>query len=200
MRFRLFVLPVLAANIFTVAVPAISQAVPAYQRRAWPINLGIGPSSYDVDWGHGRMLGGTIWGDWYPRKLPSFLRGLALEGELRDISLNRSSTQPNMRQDTAGIGPIYAWRHFQNFHPYAKYLIAYGSIDFDIGNPTYSHDSRTLSAPGGGFEYRCYRELWVRADYEHQTWQSMFGGYTPNPQGFTVGVAYDFAHHFPQKR
>jgi opacity protein-like surface antigen len=199
MRFRLFVHSVLAVSIFAVAVPAISQVVPAYQRRALPIVLGIGPSSYDVDWGHGRMLGGTIWGDWYPQKLPHILRGLGVEGELRDISLNRSSTQANMRQDTAGIGAIYAWRHFQNFHPYAKYLISYGSMDFDIQNPTYSHDTRTLYAPGGGLEIRIYREFWARADYEYQTWQMMLG-YTPHPQGFTVGVAYDFAHHFPKNR
>ncbi len=200
MRFRLFVLPVLAVSIFSITAPAYSQAVPAYQRRTWPISVGIGPSSYDVDWGNGRMLGGTIWADWYPTKLPHILRGLGLEGEVRDISLNRSSDQTNVRQDTAGAGPIYAWRHFHSFHPYAKYLIAYGSVDFP-GNGTYSHDTRTLYAPGGGFEYRFYRQLWARADYEYQTWQSLFGlGNTPNPQGFTVGVAYDFARPIPNKR
>lgn len=201
MRFRLFVLPVLAVSIFSVTVPAFSQVVPAYRTKAWPFSLGVGPSSYDVDWGHGRMLGGTIWADWYPTKLPHILRGLGVEGEVRDISLNRSSTQTNMRQDTAGAGLIYTWRHFHNIHPYFKYLIAYGSMDFDIGSPSYSHDTRTLYAPGGGLEYRFYRQFWVRADYEYQTWQTMFGlGKTPNPQGFTVGVAYDFAHPIPKRR
>jgi hypothetical protein len=199
MRFRLFVLPVLAVSIFAVAIPALSQVVPSYRSKILlPISLGIGPSSYDVDWGHGRMLGGTIWADWYPEKLPHILRGLGVEAEARDIGLNRSSTQTNVRQDTAGAGPIYAWRHFQNFHPYAKYLIAFGSYDFPPAG-TYSHDTRTLYAPGGGFEYRFYRQFWARADYEYQTWQTLFGT-TPNPQGFTVGVACDFAHHFSKTR
>jgi opacity protein-like surface antigen len=199
MRFRLFVLPVLAVSIFAITVPAISQVAPAYQRKGWPISLGIGPSSYDVDWGHGRMFGGTIWVDWYPEKLPHIMRGLGVEGEARDISLNRSSTQPNIRQDTVGGGPIYAWRHFRNFHPYVKYLIGYGSFDFTTSSPTYSHDTRTLLAPGGGFEYRFYRQFWARADYEYQTWQTLLGK-TPDPQGFTVGVAYDFAHPLAPKR
>jgi opacity protein-like surface antigen len=199
MRFRLLVLPILAVGIFSITVPAISQVAPAYERSGWPVRLGIGPSSYDVDWGHGRMLGGTIWADWYPEKLPHVLRGLGLEGEARDISLDRSSTQPNMRQDTAGIGPIYAWNHFHNFHPYLKYLIAYGSIDFVSPSPTYSHDTRTLYAPGLGFEYRFYRQFWARADYEYQTWQVLLGN-TPNPQGFTVGVAYDFGHPIQNRR
>jgi len=200
MRFRPFILPVLAVSIFSVTVPAFSQVVPAYQRRVWPISLGIGPSSYNVDLGHGRMLGGTVWADWYPAKLPHILRGLGVEGEARDISLNRSSTQTNVRQDTAGAGPIYTWRHFHSFHPYFKYLIAYGSIDFDVGSPTYTHDTRTLYAPGGGLEYRIFRQIWARADYEYQTWQPLFGGKTLNPQGFTVGVAYDFAHPVPSRR
>jgi hypothetical protein len=163
-----------------------------------PIVVGIGPSSYDVDWGHGRMFGGTIWADWYPEKLPHILRGLGVEGEARDISLNRSSSQPNLRQDTAGGGPIYAWRHFRNFHPYVKYLIAHGSMDFYTGTP-YTHDTRTLYAPGGGIEIRFYRQFWARADYEYQTWQTLLG-HTPNPQGFTAGVAFDFAHPLPPGR
>lgn len=199
MRLRLLVFPLLAAGILTIAVPAFSQTAPSYQRRnGWPISVGVGPSSYDVDWGHGRMYGGTAWVDWYPGQLPAFLRGLGMEIEARDISLNRSVTQPNLRQDTAEGGPIYAWRHFQNFHPYFKYLIGYGSEDFSTSSPTYRHDTRTLTAPGGGLEVRVYRALWARADYEYQTWQTLLGN-TPNPQGFTVGVAYDFSRSQPNK-
>jgi hypothetical protein len=201
MRCRLFVFLVLAVSIFTVTVPAFSQVAPAYETKGgWPISLGIGPSSYNVDLGHDRMLGGTIWVDFYPEKLPHILRGLGVEGEARVISLNGSSTPPSVqRQETVGAGPIYAWHHFHNFHPYFKYLIAYGSMDFNIGSPTYTHDTRTLSAPGGGFEYRFYRQFWARADYEYQTWQTLFGK-TFRPQGFTVGVAYDFAHPIPKRQ
>jgi opacity protein-like surface antigen len=199
MRFRLLILPVLTASIFAVTVPAWSQAAPAYVRNSLNLEVGIGPSGYDVDWGHGRMFGGTVWADWYPEKLPSAIHGLGLEIEARDISLNRHlPPQYNLRQDTAGGGPIFTWRHFPNFHPYAKFLIEDGSYDYSP-TPTSSHASRMLWVAGAGLEYRVYRSFWARADYEYQTWQTLLGK-TPNPQGVTVGIAFDFAHPSASRR
>jgi hypothetical protein len=200
MRFRLLVLPFLAASIFAVTVPAFSQAAPAYQRNTLDLSVGAGASSYDVDWGHGRMYGATVWADWYPQWMPQALHGLGVEVEARDISFDRHlPPQENIRQDTAGGGPIFAWRHFRNFHPYAKYLISYGSYDFTSPSPTYSHDTRTVGAPGGGFEIRIFRPIWLRGDYEYQTWQKLLGK-TPNPQGISAGIAYNFADPFSNKR
>ncbi len=207
-----FVIPILTVSLFAAAVPAFSQVVPAAsQGRTLPLSVGIGPSSYDVDWGHGRMFGGTIWVDYYPGKLPAILRGLGVEVEARDISLDRHedpnqqypnwSEQANTREDTASGGAIYTWRHYRNFHPYAKFLYGHGSIDFITGlthaTSSYTHDTRSLMAAGGGFEHRVFRQVWARADYEYQAWQTLIG-HTLNPQGFTVGVAYDFMHPIPR--
>jgi opacity protein-like surface antigen len=199
MRCRLFVFLVLVVSIFMVTVPAFSQVVPAYERKSgWPFSVGAGPVSYDVDIGHGRMYGFAGWFDIFPGKLPSFLNGrLGAEGELRDISLNRSSTQPNVRYDTAAMGLIYVWRHFHNIRPYAKCMIGDGSVDFPPF-PNYAHDTRTFTAPGGGFEYRIRQELWIRADYEYQIWQQLAIG-NLRPQGVTVGVTYDFTKPFLRK-
>lgn len=201
MRLKLFVLLFLGVGVWLIAHPASGQVAPAYQRqKTWPISVGVGLSNYAVDEGHGRMYGGTFWVDWLPGFLPSSLHGLGLEVEARDISLNRSSSQPNAREDTAQGGPIYEWLHYDNFHPYAKFLYGQGSIDF-IGSSTYAHDTRSFWALGGGFEYRLYRQLWLRADYEHQRWQPLLGSnFIFKPQGFTVGVAYDFAHPRRQER
>ena len=201
MRLKLFVLMLLGVGGFLVAGSASGQVAAPYQRaKTWPISLGVGLSNYAVDEGHGRMYGGTFWVDWTPGFLPSSLRGLGLEVEGRDISLNRSSTQPNAREDTAQGGPIYLWRHYENFHPYGKLLYGQGSIDF-VGSSTYSHDTRSFWAEGGGLEYRFYGQLWLRADYEHQQWQPLLGSnFVFKPQGFTVGVAYDFAHPRQQER
>jgi opacity protein-like surface antigen len=204
MHFRLLILPVLAVSILAVTVPAWSQTVPAYQENSLDLSVGVGASSYDVDWGHGRMYGETIWADWYPHGLPSKLHGLGLEVEARDISHDRHlQPQFNLRQDTAGGGPIFSWRHFRNFHPYAKFLISDGSYDFSpvpVGpDKYYSHASLILWAPGVGVEYRIHRSIWMRADYEYQTWQTLLGK-TPNPQGITVGMAYNFAYPFANKR
>lgn len=140
------------------------------------------------------MLGGTVWADWHPNRVPAFLRGIGLEAEARDISLGRQAAKPsNFRQDTAGGGVIYNWRHFNNFQPYAKYLIQLGSIDFRLKNdPAYAHDTRTVLTPGLGFEVHAVGNLWARADYEYQFWNNLFGQ-TLDPQGFTFGVAYRFS-------
>ncbi|MGA2569208.1 MAG: outer membrane beta-barrel protein [Terracidiphilus sp.] len=198
MRFKWLVPPIVTVGLFAATLPAFSQAVAPYQAKAIPWSIGVGPSSYDVDWGHGRMLGGTIWADWYPTKLQHIVRGLGVEIEARDISLNRNlPMQKNMRQDTAGGGPIYNWHITNRFRPYFKGLIEDGSVDF-YPQPGYSHDTRLVFAPGGGFEYRFLGPLKVRADYEYQFWTGPLLGNTLNPQGFTVGIAYDLSH--PQGR
>jgi opacity protein-like surface antigen len=91
-----------------------------------------------------------------------------------------------------GGGPIYIWRHFRNFHPYGKGIVSFGVIDFRIPNSTYNYDSRTVLSAGIGFEYRAYRNVWARADYEYQDWPHLFGQ-TLDPQGFTVGASYHFS-------
>jgi hypothetical protein len=204
MRLRLFVVPVLALSILAFAVPLFAQATPDFVEDSLDLSVGAGGSSFDVDWGHGRMYGETVWIDWYSRRMPRWLQGLGLEIEARDISHNRHlPPQYNLRQDTAGGGVIYSWRHFRNVRPYAKYVVAFGSYDFSpvpvSPNQFYSHDTRTLWAPGFGLEVRAYRPIWVRLDYEYQTWQTLLGK-TPNPQGVTVGVAYSFAYPFPRRR
>jgi hypothetical protein len=200
MRFKLVAFPVLAVSILSVTVSAFSQTVPDYERKdGWPFTVGAGPVNYAVDMGHGRMYGFVGWFDIYPGKLPSFLHGhLGAEGELRDISLGASSSQPNVRYDTAAMGLIYIWHRLHNVRPYAKCMIGDGSIDFIRLSPTYAHDTRTFTAPGGGVEFRIKQDLWVRADYEWQRFQDLQGWrLNPDhgnlkPQGFSLGASYDF--------
>jgi opacity protein-like surface antigen len=201
MRFKSFIPLILAVCLFIAALPVFAQVVPAYTAPGVPVSIGVGPSSWDVDWGHGRMIGGTIWADWYPAKVESFVhvRGLGAEFEARDVSLhNVGYGQKNIRQDTAGVGPVFNWHITRRFRPYFKLVISDGSVDFTSPSRTYSHDTRTVMAPGGGFEYRFYGPLKVRADYEYQFWIGKLLGNTLNPQGFTVGIAYDLSH--PQGR
>ena len=198
MRFKLFVVPILTVSLFAPVFPAFSQVVPTYSGPSLSLSVGFGPSRYDVDWGHGDMYGGTIWADWYPARLPQILNGLGVEVEARDISLHQNCIpagfcpQKNMRQDTAGGGVIYSWRHFRNFRPYGKFLFEDGSVDY-YPNLPHVHANLMVLAAGGGLEYRIFRPIWVRADYEYQDWGTLLGN-TLNPQGITVGVSYDFSH------
>jgi opacity protein-like surface antigen len=184
---------IVAMLFLAASLPLFAQVAPSATVVGLPLVVGVGFSNYDVDWGHSRMDGGTLWIDYTLKSVPSFLHGIGLEVEARDISLNRGDKPANFRQDTAGGGAIYTWPHFRNFLPYGKFLVGYGSIDFsDIPNlPNYKHDSRTVYAAGGGLQYRFFRHIWVRADYEYQIWPDLLGG-TDDPQGFTVGATYDF--------
>ena len=123
-----------------------------------------------------------------------------MEVEARDLNYDRTaSEEPNLRQDTAGGGVIYSWRHFAKFRPYAKLFAEYGNTDYGSKTGPRGHDSRNFLGGGGGVEYRIMPRLWVRADYEYQSWPDFFKHSTPtppagrlNPQGFTAGAMYHF--------
>lgn len=166
--------------------------------------VGAGFSFYNPDpllTGH--ILGGTLWVDYTLPVVPHILRGLGIEAEARDLNLARSNSQePNLRVDTAEGGAIYSWPHFHDFRPYGKFLMGFGNLDQNLG-PTLTphHDSRTLYISGAGVDYRVFRGLWLRGDYEYQIWPDMhfhnvngksvaFGPIYP--QGFTVGAMYHF--------
>jgi Outer membrane protein beta-barrel domain len=194
MKWSTLLSAIIATALFTAISPAYSQTDPAAYMGQLPFTLGTGASNFDVDWGQSRMYGITAWAQWRPGTLPHILDGLGLDIEGRDINYGRPSTLPsNFRMDTLTGGPMYTWHRFRNIQPYGKFLIGLGSIDFTSSNPYYKHDTRTIYAPGGGVQYRLVRHIWVRGDYEYQMWPQLFGNNkTLDPQGFTVGVSYDF--------
>jgi len=190
----------LAVLFLTVTFPALSQVVPAASDGGGiPLSVGVGLSDYDLDWGHGRrMVGISAWADWNLYHMPRLLRGLGIEAEGHAIDFARPSSLPNMRQDTALGGVTYTWRHFNKFDPYAKFVGGIGSIDFPSHNPHYHHDTFSVFAPGGGVEYRIWRHISVRGDYEYQFWTHFFGPNSLTPQGFTVGATYNFRRIYTQ--
>jgi opacity protein-like surface antigen len=186
-------LRVLSALLFVGAViPALSQVVPAAQEVRLPLRVGAGYSNYGSDWN--RRLGGpAVWIDFDVPKLPPSWSGFQLEVEGRDLNYNRTGTDSTLRQYTFAGGVNYAWRYDPAFHPYVKFLAGIGNINFNIGDPYYRKDSRTLYAPGGGVDVRAHGRLWIRGDYEYQFWTDFFNHHALTPHGFTIGVFYDFS-------
>lgn len=194
-RFRTAWIAVLCVGI----LPAHSQNTYSATKGGVPLTVGVGISNFDTNWVDStgnysrRMDGATLWADWSFRTLSHHLSGLSAEVEGRDISFARPVQLPNMRFDTAEVGLLYAWQKHHLFHPYAKYLMGLGSVDFP-GVPGYQHDTRTVTAPGVGIDIYATHSLWVRADYEYQFWpQLSYHGGSIEPNGVTLGVVYDFA-------
>ncbi len=203
MLLRLNIKVLFTALFLITGFPAFSQTVPAAREGGLPIVVGVGISDFDLDYGQDngserRMEGVSAWVDWNFYRAPSLLRGLGIEAEGRDIDFGRPSSleafPSKMRQSTALGGAIYTVRHYRNFHPYAKFLMGIGSINFPAMGTNYTHDTRTVSAPGGGVEYRVYRNVWLRGDYEYQFWPKLFWPNSLTPNGFTLGASYDFEH------
>jgi opacity protein-like surface antigen len=145
------------------------------------------------------MEGISAWVDWYPNRMPTVLNGLGIEAAGHDINYGLPAGISKMRQDTGEVGPIYAWNHYRNFRPYVKYLLGIGSIDFPPTG-TYSHDTFLVFSPGAGVEYRAWRHVWIRGDYEYQYWHQTFGPHDLDPNGFTIGASYDFRPSAPERR
>ncbi len=193
MRLKIF----FAVFLICVSVPAFAQVAPAATSEgSLPLSVGGGATMMDLDWGHfRRMEGPTVWIDWNLGHMPRSLDGLGIELTGHAIDYGKPASIPRMRQDSYGGGAIYTVHHYRNVRPYGKFLIGYGSIDFDSPNPFYKHDTRTIFTAGGGLDYHLAGHLWARGDYEYQFWPHMFqGAQTLDPQGITLGVTYKFGH------
>lgn len=184
---------VLAATLAFAAMPSFSQVGPSAKSFSVPLIVGAGFSNFNADFGADRRIsGGTIWADWTIGHVPRRLFGLGVELTARDLSFGAPTGLSNMRYDTAGGGVIYHYYRPRKIHPYAKGGMQFGSIDFP-GYPNYAHDTRSLIAFGGGADFHAWSHVWVRADYEYQMWQHMFGHSTSlTPNGFTFGPEWDF--------
>jgi hypothetical protein len=192
MRLTLPLKLIFVALLITAVFPVYSQVTPAARQGSVPIVVGAGFSDFSIDWGPGRRMEGiSAWVDWYPNRMPTVLNGLGIEAAGHDINYGLPAGISKMRQDTGEVGPIYAWNHYRNFRPYVKYLLGIGSIDFPPTGP-YSHDTFLVFSPGAGVEYRAWRHVWIRGDYEYQYWHQTFGPHDLDPNGFTIGASYDF--------
>lgn len=203
MRLRRYIRLAFAVLLTCAAYSALAQVVPDATQRQSILAAGVGLSDYNPDWEQGRLLGGTLWLEYIPDRMPWVLHGLGLDIEARDLNYGRSSASPNLREDTAMGGLIYSWPHYLKFKPYGKFLAGYGNRDAERRATLLRYnDNRNILAWGGGVDYRVSRSVWVRADYEYQRWPDMvfketsfnnFISIAPiHPNGFTIGAMYHF--------
>lgn len=176
---------VLAALLTFSSLPVFAQVAPAIKINSLPLGIGGGYSNYDLDYGPGRrMFGASAWVDY------RVFHGLGVEAEGTSIFAGRPAVLSRMRQDTGKGGVTYKTRPYFGIRPFAKALIGIGSIDFPSRNPHYTHDTYTMWAFGGGAEYKLWKTLYARGDYEYQFWHQYHGPRDLNPNGFTIGATY----------
>lgn len=178
------------ALFIVAALPLTAQSNASARQGAWPIIVGGGISSFNVDYPNvssSRMEGPTIWADWVD--IPFIPRQIGIQAELRELNLGAPSTAPQLRTKAFLGGPTYTLT-FSRLAVYGKALGGYGAIDFPPFG-TYSHDTRTIYGFGGGAEYRFWDGVWVRGDYEYQWWPKLFNKSGMKPRGVTFSVAYD---------
>ncbi len=197
MHCKLFAIPILAISLFAAAFPAFSQVVPAATRGvSWPLEVGAGFSDYNIDWGGGlREDGGTVTADWTIRQMPRMLQGLGVGIVGRDLVVDPPASLSFFQYKTVGGGAIYHYLRPRNIVPYAKGGEGYGRIKFLPGYApgNYHSDTRSFFYMGGGADFHAWHHIWVRADYEYQIWQHLFGSpHALTPNGFTIGPEYDF--------
>ena len=176
----------LAALLILSSFPVLAQVSPAAKVGGLPLSFGFGVSDYGLDYGQGRrMIGLSATGDY------SVFHGIGVECEGTTIFADKPDALTRMKQSTIKGGAIYKYHPVFGIRPYVKALYGLGSIDFPSRNPLYTHDTYNMWALGGGAEYRIWSSLYVRGDYEYQTWphfQSRTKSLDPN--GFTVGADY----------
>ena len=172
-------------------LPVCAQVVPNGSQSGLPLTVGVGFSDFATDWGSTRMVGITATVGWRLPLHARFLNDLEIEAEGRELDWDKPSGLPQLRQETGLIGFQDGFYHHRRVSLYGKFLAGTGGVYFPPSG-TYSHDTRTVLAPGGGLDYRIGHGVSVRADYEYQFWRQLFGTHDLNPNGVTVGAIYSF--------
>ena len=76
---------ILAVIFMSASVTAVAQSAASATKGGWPIAAGGGISVMNPDYGHGAMVGITLWGDYVPQWVPKMLYGIGIEAEARDL-------------------------------------------------------------------------------------------------------------------
>ncbi len=96
---------------------------------------------------------------------------------------------PIANEDSYLVG-LRAQVDLHRFHPYADFLIGYGSIHYDIPpSPGYTHDNSVVKSFGAGLDYDVTRNFQARIDFQSQHW-TLGPGDTLTPTALSFGIRY----------
>ena len=82
MRLKPYIGLTLALFFVGAAHLTFSQTAPAATETRVPLAIGAGLSGFNPDFGHGHLVGGTLWIDYTLTRVPSLLQGIGIEAEI----------------------------------------------------------------------------------------------------------------------
>jgi opacity protein-like surface antigen len=184
MRLNVIWAALLCAVISSAAnLPA--QVAPSAKLGGFPIGVGVGMSSYNLDYGPGRYMEGPVaWAN------VGLFHGLGVDGSARSIFMFTPSALTRMQQSTFLGGVFYEGPRYHIVRPWGRAAGGLGLIEFPSNNPAYTRDTYSVFAPSGGLDFQVSDHVAIRTQYEYQFWKDYHGPKDLNPQGWTVGVMY----------
>jgi len=186
-----FLIAALAVSALTSAAPSLTaQVAPAAHAGGRPISVGVGISSYNLDYGPGRRMEGAV-----IRGGVGVFHGIGVDVNARSIFMRTPESLTRMQQNTFLAGVYYDGIHFGRVRPFVRGAGGIGTIEFPSRNPYYTRDTYTVYAPSGGAEFNITPKIAIRGEYEYQFWKEFHGPHYLNPQGYTIGVNYYIRPH-----
>jgi Outer membrane protein beta-barrel domain len=147
--------------------------------RLGDLKIGGGFSTANSDYG-GRYNGGAAYVDF------DFLPHIGVAGEFHFVK-----DPSDLYEKTYEVGGRY-FRTYRKFVPYAKVMYGRGVFNFPpLGDGFRANIAYNLVAAGLGTDYKVKPWLYVRADWEYQTWFG-FQSSSLSPSVLTIGAAYRF--------
>ncbi|HVZ83710.1 MAG TPA: outer membrane beta-barrel protein [Terracidiphilus sp.] len=183
---------VLAALLLVLpsCIPARAQVEPAATRGNVHLGIGGGIDYWRGDWGPVDRFGPSAWAT------AEFWHGIGIIAEGHSMDFGDGVYGARYTYYVGEGGVTYNYHHWRNVTPFVKGEMGFGGLSFPHKpTATYTHDTRTTWAVGGGLEYKLWRRVWARADYTYDNFPNFYSpitGYhrTLNPAGFTLGFTY----------
>jgi hypothetical protein len=174
-----------AAILVSASSQAPAQVAPSAKVGGFPIGIGAGMSSFNLDYGQGRRMEGPV-----VRASVDLWHGVGIDASARSIFMFTPSTLSRMQQTTLLAGAFYEGPKIFHVRPFVRFAGGKGIIEFPSDNPKYTRGSGPVYAPSGGVEVPVSEKVALRADYEYQIWPNYQGNHALTPQGYTVGFTY----------
>ncbi|SNT39270.1 Outer membrane protein beta-barrel domain-containing protein [Granulicella rosea] len=177
--FKLLIAGLCLAGVFAGATAASAQALPSAAGGGGTVQVGVGGTFLNPDYGSKNNGGITAFADY------DFMRFVGVEGEAHFGGLISPS---DITENTYLAGPRVSY-HYNKLTGYGKALFGRGTI---LNQDTGQSSAFFAIVYGGGVDYRITQHINIRCiDFEQEKWRA-FEPHTLSPYTVTVGVSYVF--------